>query len=112
MRTVDHHRLAQIFGREPRADLGDVIGVVIGAGARPAPQNDVARLVAGRLKDCRYPLFGHRGKPVGRSRRDNGINGGLDVAVGAVLESHRHRKAGRQFPMDLALGCPRADCHP
>jgi hypothetical protein len=46
-----------------------------------------------------------------RCRADR-VDGDLHVAVGAVLEAHRARQAGRQLAMHLALGGARADRAP
>ncbi len=40
------------------------------------------------------------------------VDGDLDAAVGAVLEADRHREAGGQLAVDLALGRARADRAP
>ena len=63
-------------------------------------------------KIARDALLGHRGKPVRRPRRQDGVDRGLRVAVGAVLEADRHRQSGRQLAVDLALGRARADRPP
>jgi hypothetical protein len=40
------------------------------------------------------------------------VDGDFDVATGPILEADRAGKAGRQFPMCLAFGCPRANGGP
>ena len=42
----------------------------------------------------------------------DGVDRHLDVAVGAVLEADRHREAGAELAVDLALGGARADRAP
>ena len=44
--------------------------------------------------------------------RETGIGGGLDGAVGGVLEAHRHGQATGQFAVDLGFGVTRADGTP
>ena len=52
------------------------------------------------------------GKPVRVPRRADRVDGDLDVAVRAVLEADRHRKARGELPVDLALDGPGADRAP
>ena len=55
-----------------------------------------------------------RREPVGMAGRADGVDRHLDVAVGPVLESDRHREARGQLAMDLALdgaGADRAPAH-
>src|SRR5436309_11628494 len=44
--------------------------------------------------------------------RPDGIDGDLQVAVGAVLETDRHRQTGAELAVDLAFHGPGADRAP
>ena len=112
VRAVHHHALAQPLGGQARADLGDVLGVVVRAGARAAAQDHVAGVVADGLEDRRHALLGDRRKPVRRPRGQHGVDGDLRAAVGAVLEADRHRQPRRQLAVHLALRGARADRDP
>jgi hypothetical protein len=100
---VDHEAARQPGRRHEVERLGHVRGRVVRAAAA-APQDDVRVYVAA----CRH----HGG---GSCRRDTeeGVPGSrgaarvdrdLNVAVCAVLEPDRHRQAGRDLPVHLALG--------
>ena len=89
----------------------DPFGVVVGRAAAAA-QDDVAVGIAGRVEDRRRAAVVDAGEGV----RDRGgadrVDRDLNVAVGAVLEADRHREAGAELAVDLALGRAGADRPP
>ena len=58
------------------------------------------------------PVVVDAGEGVRRRGGANRVDRDLDVAVGAVLEADRHREAGAELAVDLALGRARADRPP
>src|SRR4029079_18046710 len=68
--------------------------------------------ISSSFQDRRRALLGERRKKMAAPRRLDRIDGDLDIAVGAVLDSHRHRQTRGQFPMHLALRCAGADGTP
>ncbi len=112
VRAVDHDRLAQSLLGQALAQLADAGVVVVRAGPAAAAEDHVAALVAGGLEDRGHALLGDRREPVPGAGRQHGVDGGLGAAVGAVLEADRHRQAGRQLAVHLALGGAGADRHP
>src|SRR5919108_669234 len=77
-----------------------------------AAQDDVAILVAARLDDGHLAALVHRQKVVLLPRGEQRVDRDLDVAVGAILESHRGREPGGEFAMHLAFGGARTDRAP
>ena len=89
--------LASIISRAGKPGLGeqlargrDVLGVVVRRLA--AAQDHVAVGVAGRRRHRRLTFLGHGQEMMRMRRRTDGIDGDLDVAVGAVLEAHGARQ--------------------
>src|SRR5262245_60326811 len=92
MRAVDEDRLREAFRPKLDADLGDVIGFVVGAGSRTAAKNHMAVVVARGLKDRADALLGDRRKPMRGSGAQDRIHRDLGAAVRAVLEADRRGK--------------------
>ena len=68
--------------------------------------------VAAGFHDGRLAFVVNAEEGLGGTGGDQGIHGGLRVAVGAVLETHRHREAGGHLPMGLAFGSAGANGGP
>ena len=87
------------------------LGLVVGR-AGGAAQDEVAVGVAAGGDDRRQPLLGDGQEMVRVAGGLDGVDGDLRVAVGAVLETDRHRQPGGQLAVGLALGGARADGPP
>ena len=68
--------------------------------------------VAGGVQDRRPAGVVDAGEGVRRRGGADRVDRDLDVAVGAVLEADRHREAGAELAVDLALGRAGADRPP
>ena len=68
--------------------------------------------ISGGDEDGRLAVLGVAEKGVGVGGGENGVDGDLHVAGGAVLEADRAGDAGDQLAMNLALGGARADGSP
>ena len=110
VRDVDHHLLAQARRAQHRAARRHAGVVVVRRLA--AAQDDVAVVVAARLEDRGHAHLGHAHEGMRRARREDGVGGDLDAAVGAVLEADRAAQARGELAMALALGGARADRAP
>jgi hypothetical protein len=108
---VDHQPARQARPRDQLQGLGHVAGLVV----RPGPaatQDHVGVRVPRRGHDRGRADRGDAEERVPAARRPARVHGHLDVPVGAVLEPDRHRQAGGELPVDLALCGPRADRAP
>ena len=113
MRAVDHHGLRESLGGELRAHPGDVVGLVVRTGARPAAQDDVAR--------ARCPWSGRWPRPPclvtdGNQCGDRAVST-ASTAVCVLpsvlfLNPTGIDRPGRQLPVHLAFGRPGADRDP
>ena len=110
MRKVDHDLFTQAAGGQHLAGGSHMFGVVVGGFA--AAQDDVAVVVAACFKNGGLSHLGHANKGMGRLGGHHGIDRHLDVAVGAVLESHRAAHPAGKLPVRLAFGGARADGAP
>ena len=79
------------------------LGAEVGSALLAAAQYKVAVWVALRLQNGRGALLGQRREPVAVGRGANGIDGHVDLAVGAVLEAHGHGQPGCQLAVNLAF---------
>ena len=108
---VDHH---------PGADAGlfqqaaGVMhrGIVVVGLAAAATQDGVAVWIAGGLEDGGMALLGDGQEDVRPLGGADGIHRHLNVAIGAVLETHRAGQAGSQLTVNLALRGAGADGPP
>ena len=91
--------------------LGDALGGVVD-GAAAAAQDDVAVRIAGGDEDGRLAVLGVAEEGVGVGGGEDGVDGDLHVAGGAVFEADRAGDAGDELAVDLALGGARADGSP
>src|ERR1035437_6963586 len=91
--------------------FGDAIGGVVDRAAASA-QDDVAIGISLSDEDGRLAGFGEAEEGMGVGGGEDGVDGDLYVAGGAVLESHRAGDAADQLAVDLALGGARADGPP
>ena len=69
-------------------------------------------IVARGAHDGRRAFAGERREPMRMPCGADGIDGDLDIAVGAVLEAHGHRETGGEFAVNLALDGARPDRAP
>jgi hypothetical protein len=107
-----HHQPARHPGRADQVErLGDVAGLVVRAGAAAA-QDHVRVRVSRRGHHRGDAVVGDAEERVPGGRRPARVHRHLDVAVRPVLESDRHRQAGGELAVDLALGGPRTDRAP
>ena len=107
-----HHQPARQPGRGDQVQrLGGVAGLVVRAGPAAA-QDHVGVRVARRGHHRGDAVMGDAEERVPAGRRPARVHRHLDVAVGAVLEPDRHRQAGGELAVDLALRGPRADRAP
>jgi len=86
-------------------------GVVVGGVAATA-QDDVGVMVAFGDEDGSAALFGVAEKVVGLAGGEDGLDGDLDIAGGAVFEADGAGEAGDKLAVDLAFGGAGADCAP
>jgi hypothetical protein len=91
--------------------LGHVGGLVVRAAAAAA-QDHVGVRIPGRGHHRGRAVVGDAEERVPGRRGPARVDRHLDVAVGAVLEPDRHRQAGGELAVDLALGGPGADRAP
>jgi len=108
---VHHQPARQARAGDQVQGLGHVAGLVVGAAAAAA-QDHVGVRVPGRGHHRGRAVVGDAEERVPGGRGPAGVDRHLDVAVGAVLESDRHRQARGELTVDLALGGPRADRAP
>src|ERR671931_223954 len=87
-------------------------GIVEVRTALAAAQDDVAVGIAARRDDRAEPLLGHAEEAMRMRASTDGIDGDLHVAVGAVLETDRHRETRGELAVHLTLGRPRPDRAP
>src|SRR3954453_11846904 len=99
---VDHQPLRQACGAEGDELVFDLGRVVVRL-AVAAAEDQVAIGVAGRVQDRRLAGVVDAGEGVRRRRRPHRVDRDLDVAVGPVLEADRHREAGGELAVGLAL---------
>ncbi len=109
--AVDHDPFGRAGLGEGCRGVGDGLGVVVGSVATTA-QDHVAVPVAAGGDDGRHSLLRHREEVMGVSGGADGVDGDLEVAVGAVLEADGHGEARRELAVDLALGGAGADGTP
>jgi hypothetical protein len=108
---VHHQPARQAGARDQVQRLGDLAGLVIRAGP-PAAQDHVGVRVPGRGHHGGHAVAGDAEEGVAGGRRQARVHRHLDIAVGTVLEADRHRQAGGELAVDLALCGPRADRTP
>ena len=107
MAAIHHQHLGQAGLLEDRGSREDAVGVVI----RPQPaaaQDNVAVPISGCADDARDPLLVDAQKTVGRLRGGHGVNGGLQAAIGRVLETDRHGQTAGHLAVGLRLRRARA----
>ena len=109
--AIHHDGLGQPGFLQQALGLPDVSGAVIGAGG-PAAQHDMAIGIAARHDGGSDAVMTDAEKSLGLRRRTDGVDGGLQAAVGAVLEAERHRQAGGHLPVGLRFGGARSDRAP
>ena len=108
---VDHQPRRRSGGAEGGERLSDAGRLVVRA-ALPAPQDHVAVGVAAGRDDAGEALFGDAQEAVRMGGRAHRVDRDLHPAVGAVLESDRHRQARRQLSMNLTFSRARPDGAP
>ena len=111
MGSVDHDPLRQAGGMQHRERPLDALDAVVGSAAATA-QDDMAVRVAGRVQDRRRAAVIDAREGMRHRRGAHRVDRNLDVAVGAVLKADRHREAGAELAVDLALGGAGADRPP
>ena len=102
MRTIDEDRLGEICLGQEGLGLGDVRGRVVGARGAAA-EDDVAVGIAARDDGGRGAVEVDAEKGLRLAGGPDGVDGGLQGTVGAVLETERHREAGGHLPVSLRL---------
>src|SRR5438034_3041744 len=111
VRRVDHESLGHVGGAEQLDGPRDVGGRVV----RPvvaAAEDHVAVGITGRVEDRRRPRVVDAGERVWDGGGADGVDGDLHVAIGSVLEPDRHREAGAELAVRLALARPGTDRPP
>src|SRR3954465_8282805 len=110
VRAIDHQPFRKTGARELAARRFDRSSVEVRRLA--AAQDDVAVLVAARLDDRHLTALVHREEMLVLARREQRVDGALDVAVGAILEADRRRQPRGELAVHLALGGAGADRAP
>ena len=108
--AVDHDGRNEVVPGQHFLGIPDVVRIVVGL--LPPAQDDVNVGVAGGLDDGGEPVTVDAEEGVGVERRNHGIDGDLEVAVGAVFEADREGEAAGQFAVGLGFGGAGADCAP
>ena len=109
--AIDEHLARQPGALEAIVDGVHVVsGVVRPVGA--AAQHHVAVRVPVRQHRARAAVAVDAQKRVRLTRGQHGVDGDLDVALGAVLEADRHREPARHLAVRLALRRAGADGRP
>ncbi len=109
--AVDHDLRADAGFFHLLAGVFDGGGVVVG-GVAAAAQDDVGVVVALGDEDGGAALFGVAEEVVGLAGGEDGFDGDLHVAGGAVFEADGAGEAGDKLAVDLAFGGAGADCAP
>ena len=91
--------------------LGNALGGVVD-GAPAAAQDHVAVGISGGHEDGRLAVLGVPEEGVRMGGGEDGVDGDLHAAGGAVFESHRAGDAADELAVDLAFGGARADGSP
>ncbi|GAB4005915.1 hypothetical protein GCM10029992_55140 [Glycomyces albus] len=108
---VDDQSLGHVEFVEQGERVANGFGPVVGAAASAA-QDDVAVGVAAGRHDRAAAVFVDAEEDVLARGRAAAVDGGHHVAVGGVLEAHRHRQSRDELAVDLALGRAGADGAP
>src|SRR5882672_3720988 len=87
---IDHQALGQFIARQLLAGGFDTGGIEVRLAT--AAQDDVAVLVALGRNDGRVAALGNREEMMCLLRRSDRFRGNAHVAIGPVLESHRHER--------------------
>ena len=111
VRAVDEDGLGQAGLGEELLGLRDVRGRIVRAGGAAA-EDDVAVGIAARDDGGGGAVEVDAEKRVRLRGGLDGVDRGGDGAVGAVLETERHREAGGHLAVGLRLGGARADGGP
>jgi len=109
--TVDHDARVEAGGYHAAADFLDAGGVVVG-GVAAAAENDMGVAVAGGAEDGGLAVLGVAQEGVRDGGGEEGVNGDLHVAGGAVFEAYGAGDAADQFAVTLAFCGARADGSP
>ena len=109
--AVDHDLGANAGGDHLLAGFFDGGGVVVD-GLAAAAKDDVAVLIAFGDEDGGLAVFGVAEEVVGLAGGEDGFDGDLDVAGGAVFEADGAGDAGDELAVDLAFGGAGADGSP
>lgn len=109
--AVDHDLRAYAGLLHLLAGLFDGGGVVVG-GVAAAAKDDVAVAVALGDEDGGLTMFGVAEEVVRLAGGEDGFDGDLHVAGGAVFEADGAGEAGDEFAVDLAFGGAGADGSP
>ncbi len=111
VRTIDHDGPGDAFARDGRFGFGDMLIFVVRFAAS-ASEHDMAVGVAHGSDDGRLPVGVDADKMMGRAGRRHRVDGDLEAAFRAVLESDGHGDTACQFAVGLAFSRPGADGAP
>ena len=111
MAEINHDARREIFLHQELVSVQNVFFGKVRAGGSAA-KDDVATSVTGGLDDGAHAVLRGSREPVGLTGGLHRVDGDLDVAVGGVLESDRHRKSTCEFAVGLAFGGASADGTP
>ena len=109
--AVDHDRPCDALARHTSQCLLDARGVVVGAVASAA-QDQVQVGVARGAHHRRAAVDADPQEAVRVARRDHGVVGDVQAAIGSVLEADGHGEAAGKLPVGLALAGAGSDGGP